>query len=317
MSNKTQCPSCSSVFLISDEQLEKSRGKVRCGRCRHEFRADLLYSEDKATDEQMLDRSTRSDLFENIQPNLRVGIDDDDPDYSTRSHDLISEVNELIAEQWQTETEDVSHDLSGVLDVLEEPSIEIEESEFVEPESESAFYLDKDKRLTSLQRWLVMPLLSVLSLVLLLALLYQLWWRQALPMSGNETLNLRISSWMEPVNDGLQDLFGWQLPERQDLANLRLVSARVEPHPQRASTTLLKVSVANQSDIPQPYPVLELTLDDENGRLVSRRTLPPKDYLHNNRLNDLIGAKELRPVTIELLAFPRQAHGYELKIVTP
>jgi hypothetical protein len=61
--------------------------------------------------------------------------------------------------------------------------------------------------------------------------------------------------------------------------------------------------------------MLELTLTDEGGRLVSRRSLSPDDYLHNNRLQNRMRANELRQVVIELLAFPKQAHGYELKLL--
>ena len=42
MTNTTKCPNCSSVFVISDAQYEKSKGKVRCGRCREKFYAQFM-----------------------------------------------------------------------------------------------------------------------------------------------------------------------------------------------------------------------------------------------------------------------------------
>ena len=105
------------------------------------------------------------------------------------------------------------------------------------------------------------------------------------------------------------------LPSRRNLSQLELASARTEAHPTRPSTTLLRVSIINHASIEQPLPWLEMSLSDAEGKLVSRRSLSPRDYVYQNATNNLIGARELKKVTIELLSFPKQATGYELKIL--
>jgi len=78
---------------------------------------------------------------------------------------------------------------------------------------------------------------------------------------------------------------------------------------------LLKISIINHAKIRQQLPWLEMSLMDADGRLVSRRNLSPSDYVYQNATDDLIGARELKKITIELLSFPKQATGYELKIL--
>jgi hypothetical protein len=181
------------------------------------------------------------------------------------------------------------------------------------------FYLDGRRPRGVFYRWIVRPLMAlvvlVAFLVLAVVLMYQLWLRQAVPALESEALAEKARPYLEPITAALDEHFDFRLPVRRDLVNLRLLAARTEPHPSRPSTILLKVSIVNKSTIAQPFPWMELVLMDENGRLVSRRALAPDDYLHNNRVARQIRANELRQVTIELLSFPKQAHGYELRLL--
>jgi hypothetical protein len=154
------------------------------------------------------------------------------------------------------------------------------------------------------------PLLGLVTLLLTAALGYQLWLKQAAPILENA----QLATALQPIRQQLQK-YAVVLPERRNLKQLELLSARTEAHPTRASTVLLRTSLVNKAKISQPFPWLELSLTDEEGRLVSRRALSPNDYLHNNRLENLIKANELKRVTIELLTFPEQAHGFELRLL--
>ena len=173
---------------------------------------------------------------------------------------------------------------------------------------------------------IIRPFLALLCLALLLILLTQLWYRQWLPLTDTPVVKQisyatlkPLAEWLQPVQDSLDNVseqyLGQSLPERRNLARMFLLSSNTEPHPSRSSTILLKVGVVNRAEIPQPWPWLELSLTEENGRLVSRRNLDPADYLHNNDLPDQLAPNELRQVTIELLSFPELATGYELKIL--
>ncbi len=165
---------------------------------------------------------------------------------------------------------------------------------------------------------LLATVLLLVALLLLVAMVYQLWLRQVIVLDENSSVQQsakkQISQFATPI---IEELYQHNivLPSRRNLSQLELASARTEAHPTRPSTILLRVSIINHASIEQPLPWLEMSLSDAEGKLVSRRSLSPRDYVYQNATNNLIGARELKKVTIELLSFPKQATGYELKIL--
>ena len=351
MTNKTQCPNCLTIYVITDEQYQKSKGKVRCGTCRQPFYATFL-ADDQAPSSNADDAPTRKEQTpktevnqtsetswapirrsrekssESVTDSAAPKAKKSTPPTSDSTFDsevglednLNSELSIDISEN--SEAMDSTSNLIDKVDSLIDEKLADPESSFADVETaddDDLFTLNTKPERSALSRWLFTPLAVLGSLVLVLLLLWQLWMRQSLPwldqLLDQYNVVQRVEPHVAPLRRELEDRYGLELPERRDLPGLRLVSARVEPHPVRPSTTLLKVSLVNRSTIAQPFPWLELALSDVDGRLVSRRTLSPADYLHNNRLANVIRSNELRPVTIELLAFPRQAHGYELKII--
>lgn len=149
-------------------------------------------------------------------------------------------------------------------------------------------------------------------------LVYQLWLKQFITLPKDQAWYQQLESKATPVIEKA-DLalasYGINVPQRRDLRKLELLSAKTEPHPSRPTTILLKVSLVNRAEIPQPLPWLEMSLTDSDGRLVARRNLSPKDYIYNNRTNAQIGSNELKKITVELLSFPKSATGYELKLL--
>lgn len=178
----------------------------------------------------------------------------------------------------------------------------------------SEFKITEDKRKTSIWTWVFsLPLLIIISALIVL-LVYQLWMKQIIAFDKNSIIQKEIAAVTIPLAQELEKV-DIKLPVRRNLSQLELLSARTEAHPTRSSTTLLKVDILNRADISQPLPWLEMTLTDADGDLVSLRNLSPNDYIYNNNINNQIGSKELKKITIELLSFPKQATGYELKML--
>lgn len=178
---------------------------------------------------------------------------------------------------------------------------------------ETPFNLDRKPKVRS-RAWLLAPLLLIVVALLGVALVYQLWMKQIVAFKNDSFTQKKIAELSIPLAKELAK-YDVTLPVRRNLSQLELASAHTEAHPTRASTTLLRISIINHAEIEQPLPWLEMSLTDTDGRLVSRRNLSPGDYVYQNATNDLIGARELKKVTIELLSFPKQATGYELKIL--
>ena len=181
-------------------------------------------------------------------------------------------------------------------------------------ELKSDFRIKENRRKTSIWAWIFsLPLLIIVSALIAL-LVYQLWMKQIIAFDNNSRFQKEIEAITIPLAQELEKI-DIKLPVRRNLSQLELLSARTEAHPTRSSTTLLKVDILNRAQISQPLPWLEMTLTDADGGLVSLRNLSPNDYIYNNNINNQIGSKELKKVTIELLSFPKQATGYELKML--
>ena len=178
---------------------------------------------------------------------------------------------------------------------------------FGESKSQSLF-----RQLLKILFWL--PIYLILIALLSAFLIYQLWQKQFIAWPDNPQFQALIEPTKQPVINKLNE-FGISVPARRNLSALELLSAKTEAHPTRPSTILLKVSLINRAEINQPLPWLELSLKNTNGTVISRRSLSPQKYIHNNRINSKIGARELKKITIELLSFPKQAVGYELKLL--
>ena len=388
--NRTQCPHCFTVYVISDDQMRASEGMVRCGTCQERFQARLMTPEgaprfdpNRAFIEPLSDQypaeTPRSSKFDedpteivfseitsnpevhpissaftvdrydfdnNLNSELSIEIHDDaaelnDPEDLARLEQAIQQELELPSKHQETE----SH--------LEQPSSvqakQIEQSALIdqvdslvqnklldtEPEKGindaptdqhkiaekpdvelpyAELFSDKPSSRNRLGALFGGLSLLLIGFCLCSALIYQLWLKQTISWPDDARVQIVLQPLVDPVRQKLDEV-GLTVPSRRNLSQMELLSARTEAHPTRPSTILLKVSLINKAQIEQPLPWFELSLTNADGRLVSRRNLAPKDYVFNNRIDNNIGAKQLKKVTIELLAFPEQATGYELRLL--
>lgn len=377
MTNTTQCPNCSSIFAITDEQYRASKGNVRCGTCRQKFNVVFLPDNDglvldtdvlsgnspgKLGASQKVDSDLLSILSNHADKQATKNEEQEQPSVSAHQSDLGDDINSELSVGFEyshssthsiptfaieslSESELSSNDttLSATISrsTIEQRSRTLTLSDENAHAGELIDQVDSlidskllntavdgsDQNTTPSEPFSLKPswqsqfkqALSLFSgvmiaLILLSILTYQLWLKQSLPEYFDQPVAF-AQKLLAPLASLVADQGGFDLPVRQDLNNLQLLSAKTEAHPTRASTILLRISFLNRAAIDQPLPWLELSLTDEDGRLVSRRSFSPNDYLYNNATENLISANELKKVTIELLSFPKQAYGYELKMV--
>lgn len=189
-----------------------------------------------------------------------------------------------------------------------------EQDFFLEPRKRKR----KRKQRGGLTGFIIALCYLMIALILTAALAYQLWLKQLIKLpEDNAWLNTVLSTaspHLETLKKTLSS-YDIELPERRNLSQLELLSARTEPHPSRDNTVLLKISVVNRATIAQALPWLEMSLTDTNGDVVARRNLSPDDYIYNNQTSSEIGPNQLKRVTIELLSFPKSATGFEIKLL--
>lgn len=233
--------------------------------------------------------------------------------------DLINEVDQLIEEKILTAP--VAAELADQIEDISTNEIDSDTVSEIIGDTDSdnrrprtnEFKIQREKT-KPFKTFVLTPLLLTILAVVSVALLYQLWLRQIIFWPDQPVVQNTIGFVTKPIKKKFEQ-YNIVLPLRRNLNGLQLLAADIEPHATRASTILLRVSLINRAKISQALPTLELSLTDADGRLVSRRSLNPEAYLHNNRTNNAIGINELKKVTIELLAFPKQATGYELRIL--
>ncbi len=112
------------------------------------------------------------------------------------------------------------------------------------------------------------------------------------------------------------------LPCRQlapiDLQRLDLTETRVAPHPRYDRALRVKATIINRADHAQPYPLLEVSLIDNQGHLVARRAYPPREYLTKSETI----AEGLPPnvavhVSLDITSPGAKASGYEVLLLPP
>lgn len=287
-----------------------------------------LANADNSSEQPFNDADSELEDFEGIASATFSEIDEDEISEVTATEDnLIDEVDTLVTDKLlqKTYSKDdsrwssaptISNDIDTTIvsENADSGPLITDIADSAPQTLNSDFKISSNRRKTSLWAWFfALPLLAIIATLLAL-FLYQLWTKQMLAFEHEPALQKTVLTITNRVSSELEK-FDVDLPVRRNLSQLQLLSARTEAHPTRSSTKLLKVDILNRAKISQPLPWLEMTLTDADGGLVSLRNLSPKDYIYNNNTSNQIEAKELKKITIELLSFPKQATGYELKLL--
>jgi len=120
----------------------------------------------------------------------------------------------------------------------------------------------------------------------------------------------KISSWLE--NNG------WLQAEEEgllkDSGKIQLVSRDMHTHPTRTGILVLSLTFVNLAQLPQVFPVLEITLLDATNQPIARRRFQPTDYLRSGTdTTPGLAADVFLPVLLELGDPGEQAVGFEIE----
>jgi len=105
-------------------------------------------------------------------------------------------------------------------------------------------------------------------------------------------------------------------PEKpfRDVSQIELVGREMKPHPSRPQVLLLSATIVNRAERIQPYPSIDVTLLDVQGRQLKRQLFRPGDYLsRSSELRDGMSPGAYFAFSLELLDPGDQAVGFELQ----
>lgn len=236
----TRCPSCKTVFRVTDAQLALRDGVVRCGHCKTIFdgRAELISLAPQPVDEDALPDEA------SLGP----------PTVTLRSSQALHPAPDPAREEAVAE--------APVDDEATEPS------EAPDADYEHRFAWDQPKRERRIPGWAYAILVPLLLLLLVGQVLYHFRDALAAHWPGTRPLLTRMCV---PLSCEVRPL--------RDVAALAIDASDLQVDPAHVGLLILTATVRNRAGYALAYPYLELTLTDGQDQVVVRRAFAPAEYL--------------------------------------
>lgn len=116
------------------------------------------------------------------------------------------------------------------------------------------------------------------SSVLALLLLAQVAWAEQARWDGQTKMHAWLTQLCARV--------GCQPPHYQDHTQLQLVSRDIRPHPSVDDALVISATLRNNAALPQPFPVLQITLSDLDEKRIAMRRFQPREYIRDSDVRD-------------------------------
>jgi predicted Zn finger-like uncharacterized protein len=274
----TRCPTCSTAFRVTPEQLKARAGKVRCGHCNVVFNAleSLEDAPPPAAAEAMVPQSVPEERHETesfVEAPGEAAV----PEAASGTP--------LIANEPAAEAVD-----AGSIDILLEDAGATE----APPPSRKRVFA-----------WAAAGLLALGFLV-----------AQAVYVFRGELAIAQPG--LRPQLEELCSQLGCDipLPRKADLVGIE--ASDLHPDPQQKNLLVLAATLKNRAPFAQGYPHLELTLTDMRDQPMVRKVFAPADYLAESAdLHAGFAANGELAVNLRLDAGDTGASGYRLYLFYP
>ena len=308
MNAVTQCPTCSTRFRVSQQQLDAYHGMVRCGRCQAVFNAaEYLHEEEPSP---QLDLPI---MLEEVAPEESVAPAESN---DTTANEPAALAEEELPEQHaealqqpeatpQAEAPPHSEEVPEQLppETFPEP---VAEQPVEPPASEDEEFLAaRPKKKGPWWPW------ALAGFVLLLILLGQAAYFFRIGLAA------RLPG-LKPALVGYCSLLDCQVPLPRDPDLMSIDASDLEASSDHANVIILTATLRNNARYAQAYPDLELTLNDTSGKPVARRIFHPVDYLRQGKDENsgLAGSRTL-DITLNLDTADLKPSGYRLLLYYP
>ena len=107
----------------------------------------------------------------------------------------------------------------------------------------------------------------------------------------------------------------------RDASKIELVTRNVYSHPNEKNALMVSVTMKNNADFAQPYPVMQIDFSDIRGGIIVARRFLPTEYLPidfqqiDNKHRDLFQPGTSTKVTLEIQDPGKQAKTYEFNFL--
>ena len=107
-----------------------------------------------------------------------------------------------------------------------------------------------------------------------------------------------------------------ELRPQQDIARIELLQTTIAPHPQYENALRIRTTLVNRASFRQAFPWLEVSLTNNAGAVLARRTFAPAQYLEMPSSEVLI-PNVVATSLLDVTNPDGKAVGYEIRLVTP
>jgi predicted Zn finger-like uncharacterized protein len=104
-------------------------------------------------------------------------------------------------------------------------------------------------------------------------------------------------------------------PQRRDLSRIEIEHRDLRAHPQQQGALLLQLGMINRADFDQPYPRLQLSLFNDEQKLIAQRIFEPQEYLATQTGTKLMLSRRTVNVSMELLDPGKEVTGFKFEFL--
>lgn len=116
---------------------------------------------------------------------------------------------------------------------------------------------------------------------------------------------------LRPALEPMCEIAGCELAPLRAIDRIELVRRDVYQHPGRDDALLIDATMVNNAGFSQPYPLFTVGLGDRRGRIMSRRSFTPQEYLDQHSPGArMVPGLPVR-VTLALAAPDHPTHTFE------
>jgi hypothetical protein len=147
-------------------------------------------------------------------------------------------------------------------------------------------------------RWLAWSVLPLLALLLVLQ------------FAIADRARLAADRDWRPRIVALCGMLGCSVPPWREPAALHLTSRELRPHPSAPGVLVVSATFRNDAPFAQPWPQLQLSLQNLDGESLGLRRFAPREYLGAKPATGMIGAGQSASIRVEILDPGRRAVAF-------
>ena len=281
---KTRCPQCKTQFRLTESQIDVADGYVRCGSCESVFN---VYD--------VVNQATIDNEYQQSLPNIDKTVTEQEID------------DQAITDQ--SNTDQIS--TNQIPDIISEnvitPHLTEESGKNNYPEESRNKPRDRPHGTytnTSTIMWSV----GILALITTLFIEYAWFNRNEIAQAPEIQTQL---------NKICQQYDCKKLSLRTP-SQIELVSRNIFSHPKEKNALLVNLSIKNNANFSQPYPIIKIDFSDVRGSLIASRSFLPVEYHSSKQQND--NKQRLLPntdsnISLQIQDPGIQAMAYEFTIL--